>query len=130
MELVIAGYFNRIDKLGNLRLVNLEEGSMEKLKNCGRCLYPSLTADEYRSPVVPNGVIIKHDTRALCYDVDGVPTSTGRLLGQLVEVRLKVRKYSFGSKNEGGGDRIVGWNVKLLRINPLRSRPGQVPSEL
>lgn len=116
MELVIVGYFNRFDAFKNVRLVNLEPESMEKLKKCGKNLYPLLDDDEYKSPLIPNGAIIKHDTRALCYDVDGVPTSTDQLMGQLVEARVKVKKYSMIDKVDGG--RITGWTMKLIKIKP------------
>ena len=115
MEVVIVGYFNRFDKFNNFRLVNLESESMEKLRNCGKTLYPSMESSEYKSPVLPNGAIIKHDTRVLCYDVDGVPTSTGKLMGQKVQARVKVRKYKWVNAD---GEKMVGWSMKLLRLSP------------
>jgi len=112
MEVNAEGYFKRIDK--NIRLVNLEAKSMEKLKNCGKNLR---LGENAKTPILPNGLVIKHDTRALVYDIDGKPTSTGMLIGQKVKVSLKIRKYKF--KPSKKDDFIVGWTVKLLKMNAI-----------
>jgi hypothetical protein len=110
MNLVIQGYFNRIDGFGNLRLVNLAPESMQKLENCGKHLYPKIP--EHNSPILPNGAVIKPNPTAMCYDIDGVPASTGSLIGQLVEVKTRVKKYSMYGK--------PGWNMKLVSITPVK----------
>lgn len=114
MDLNLTGYFSRFDKFNNIHLVNLEPSSMEKLVKCDKTLYPG--ACEHKSPVLPNGVIIKHNTRALSYDIEGVPTPTSALMGQLVNVKVRTKKYALGCKHSE--ERTIGWTMSLLKITP------------
>ena len=111
MDLVIQGYFGRVDAFGNIRLVNLEPASMRKLENCGKHLYPKLPG--HTSPILPNGAVIKPNLMALCYDIDGVPAPTDSLIGQLVEIKARVKKYSMYGNH--------GWSMRLLEIRPARA---------
>jgi hypothetical protein len=108
MEVCAEGYFKKIDKFKRIVLVNLEQDSMEKLKK----VEASLRMDNPRSPILPNGIVLKHDLRSLVYDVDGIPTSTLMLIGQRVSIRAKVKKYKFPSN----GDFVIGWSMKMTEM--------------
>ena len=106
MEVCAIGYFKAVDKFKRIVLVNLEEESKTKL------LAVSNIMRRYRSPLLPNGLLLKHDLCAKVYDVDNVPTSTLQLIGQRVLIRAKVKKYQF----KKSGDVVPGWSLKLTEM--------------
>ena len=113
MKLNLVGYFNRLDKHNNIRLVNLEPEYKQVLGNCHTNLFPKYP--DAKSPILANAVIIKHDNRALVYDVKGIPTSTPELMGAQVKVSVKARKYKF-RPSKSDSEPIVGWNLKLISM--------------
>lgn len=114
MEINVEGYFKRIDQYKNIRLINLESDSMEKLKNCNKNLNLD---EEAKNPILPNGLVIKHNNRSLVYDIDGKPAPTDTLIGQKVRALVKVRKYRF--KPPKKRNFIIGWSVKLTKMNAI-----------
>jgi hypothetical protein len=116
-----------VDKFKRILLVNLEEESKTKLKNCERNMLTHKHTDSQaylrvgeseshcKSPLLPNGLLLKHDLRSLVYDVDKVPASTLQLIGQKVSVRAKVKKYRF----KKSGEVIVGWSLKLIEMRAV-----------
>ncbi|MHC4835677.1 MAG: hypothetical protein ACYTCN_06940 [Planctomycetota bacterium] len=115
MEVCAIGYFKKVDKFKRIVLVNLEEESKTKLKNCERNLRVGESESHCKSPLLPNGLLLKHDLRSLVYDVDKVPASTLQLIGQKVSVRAKVKKYRF----KKSGEVIVGWSLKLIEMRAV-----------
>ena len=119
MEVCAIGYFKKVDKFKRIVLVNLEEESKTKLKNCERNMlthkHTCESESHCKSPLLPNGLLLKHDLRSLVYDVDKVPASTLQLIGQKVSVRAKVKKYRF----KKSGEVIVGWSLKLIEMRAV-----------
>ena len=111
MEVYAEGYFKKIDKFKRIVLVNLEPEYMEKLKKVEN----SLRMDNPRSPILPNGLVLKHDLCSLVYDVDGIPTSTLMLIGQKVSIRATVKQYRFPNK----GNFVIGWSLKLTEMRAV-----------
>jgi hypothetical protein len=111
MEVCAIGYFKKVDKFKRILLVNLEEESKTKLKNCER----NMRMSHCKSPLLPNGLLLKHDLRSLVYDVDKVPASTLQLIGQKVSVRAKVKKYRF----KKSGEVVIGWSLKLIEMRAV-----------
>ena len=109
MEINVVGYFKRFDKNNSIILVNLEVESVEKLGNCVK--------GDFKSPVLPNGLVIKHDLKSLVYDIDGKPVSTDMLMGQKVCVKIRLKKYRFRPINQD--DFIVGCCAKLMKMNAV-----------
>lgn len=114
MEITVEGYFNRIDPRKNIRIINMEDEFKTKLENCEKNMG---FKDDFLSPILPNGIKIKHDKQALVYDIDNKPTSTSMLIGQKVKAVVKVKKYRFCiPKSE---NYLIGWNVKLVKMNAI-----------
>ena len=111
MEVCAEGYFKKIDKYNRIILVNLEQTSIEKLKNIDL----SLKSINGKSPILPNGVMLKHDLGLKTYDIEGIPTSTLMLIGQKVHIRAKSKTYRFSNK----GNMLVGWSLKLLEMKAI-----------
>jgi hypothetical protein len=111
MEVYAEGYFKKIDNFNRIVLVNLEYDSMEKLKK----VEINLRMNNPKSPILPNGIVLKHDLCAKTYDIDGIPTSTPMLIGQKVSVRAIVKKYRFPNK----GNVVIGWSLKLLEMKAI-----------
>jgi hypothetical protein len=111
MEVCAEGYFKKIDKFKRIVLVNLEPEYMEKLKK----VEASLRQEHLISPILPNGLVLKHDLCSLVYDVDGIPTSTLMLIGQKVSIRAKVKQYRFANK----GKSVIGWSLKLIEMRSV-----------
>lgn len=113
MEISVEGYFKRIDERKNIRLINIEEESKVKLKNAEKNIkFPP----RFISPILPNGLKIKHNVRSLVYDINGIPTSTKTLIGQKVKVRIKVKKFGFYKNPKSKDEFITGWNAQLLKM--------------
>jgi hypothetical protein len=110
MEVCAKGYLKKIDKFKRLVLVNLEPECVEKLKN----VESSLRMCNPMSPILPNGLLLKHDLCSLVYDIDGIPTSTLMLIGQKVSIKGTVKQYRFSNK----GKFVMGWSIKM---NEMRS---------
>ena len=111
MEICAEGYFKKIDKFNRIILVNLEQDSIDKLKNVEN----TLNMNGSKSPVLPNGIILKHDLCSKTYDIDKIPTSTLMLIGQKVHIKAKIKIYRFLSK----GSIISGWSLKLLEMKAI-----------
>jgi hypothetical protein len=109
MICVVEGYFKCFNKKNNIILVNLSKQSRKKLNNIQISL--NMVHDSY-SPILPNGLKISHDTSTICHDVDHKPCSTPEMVGQLIKVRCKVKKFKFYSS----GDFVKGFNLYAKAI--------------
>ncbi len=93
----VVGYFKKYNIKNQIVLINLDGVSRKKLENIAK----SLGMDEdCRTPILPNGVKIKHNLFTCCHNIDNLPCNTDNLMKQLVRVRCKIRKYSFYADNE------------------------------
>ncbi len=104
MFCVVEGYFKHFDKKNNIILVNLSQPSRKKLNNIQISL--NMVHDSY-SPILPNGLKIKNNTSTICHNVDHKPCSTPEMIGQLIKVRCKVKKFKFYSS----GNFVKGFNL-------------------
>ena len=115
--LSVRGYYKRNKsknkaktKTKTLVLVNLEPYSKVKLEKIKK-----VYSNHENTPILGNGLNVKYDMRTLSYDVDGVPAFIDDLIGQFVEVKLKVKKYKFKDKY---GEFISGWTVYCCIMKP------------
>jgi hypothetical protein len=93
----IVGYFKRFNVKNQIVLVNLDGVSRKKLENIAKSLG---MGEDARTPILPNGTIIKHNLFTCCHNIDDMPCNTKDLFGQLVKVRCKIKKYRFFSNDE------------------------------